>query len=379
MGRYGLAELPAPPANVVGLMTHLATADADQAFAAEQVERFRAATERYAHLTRHVANSAAALRLPEARFDAARCGITLYGLSPSGEAPAADGLEPALLWQSHLAQVKRLEAGESTGYGRRYVARAPTWIGLVPVGYGDGFRRDLTGTEVRVAGERRRVVGTVSMDSFAVELDRELPAGTPVVLLGHGILAEQHGAWRVALEDGRTVDFTPLRGTIEGDLATRDFTVNALARPLAGGEIVDPSGGLEDVELRSLRAVTETIFEDDPLRLLRAVRLEGELGFRLAPLTEKLVREQAHLAARPAGERMLAELERLSPVGFRRLDELGLLAPLGGSLARADLLEAFDSPDFRLVAVFGPELRRYPISNERKRFLRKLLRAERPA
>jgi tRNA nucleotidyltransferase/poly(A) polymerase len=191
-------------------------------------------------------------------------------------------------------------------------------------------------------------------------------------------LSEQHGAWRVALEDGRTVDFTPLRGTIEGDLATRDFTVNALARPLAGGEVVDPSGGLEDIELRSLRAVTETIFEDDPLRLLRAVRLEDELGFRLAPLTEELARAHAGLAPRPAGERILAELERLSPAGFRRLDELGLLAPLGGSLERGDLLEASDSADFRLAVVFGPDLRRYPISNERKRLLRALARAERP-
>jgi tRNA nucleotidyltransferase/poly(A) polymerase len=191
-------------------------------------------------------------------------------------------------------------------------------------------------------------------------------------------LSEQHGAWRVALADGRTVDFTPLRGTIDADLATRDFTVNALARPLAGGEIADPSGGLEDIALRSLRAVTETIFEDDPLRLLRAVRLEDELGFRLAPLTEELVRTHAELAPRPAGERILAELERLSPAGFRRLDELGLLGPLGGSLERGDLLEAFDSPDFRLAVVFGPELRRYPISNVRKRMVRALLRAERP-
>jgi alanine racemase len=192
MGRYGLAELPEPPVEVVGLLTHLATADSDPDFAALQLERFRAATEPYAHLTRHAANSAAALRLPEARFDAARCGIALYGLSPFGTDPAADGLEPALGWRSHLAQVKALGPGQSTGYGRRFVAQAPTWIGLVPVGYGDGFRRDMTGTEVRVAGERRRVVGTVSMDSFAVELDRELPAGTPVVLLGHGVLAEDH-------------------------------------------------------------------------------------------------------------------------------------------------------------------------------------------
>jgi alanine racemase len=192
MGRYGLSELPEPPVEVVGLMSHLATADSDPAFAERQVERFREATAPYAHLTRHVANSAAALRLPSSRFDAARCGLALYGLSPFGTDPAEDGLEPVLRWESHLAQVKRLEPGESTGYGRRFVAEDATWIGIVPVGYADGFRRDLSGTEVRVGGERRRVVGTISMDSLAVALDRELPVGTPVVLLGYGVLAEEH-------------------------------------------------------------------------------------------------------------------------------------------------------------------------------------------
>ena len=192
MGRWGLSELPKPGADVVGLMTHLATADSDPAFAEQQVERFREATEPYADLMRHAANSAAALRLPSARFDAARCGIALYGLSPFGEDPAADGLEPALSWRSYLAQVKRLEAGESTGYGRRFVAERPTWIGIVPVGYADGFRRDLTGTDVRVSGEPRRVVGTISMDAFAVELEREEPVGAPVTILGQGVLAEAH-------------------------------------------------------------------------------------------------------------------------------------------------------------------------------------------
>jgi alanine racemase len=192
MGRWGLSELPAFGSDVVGLMSHLATADSDPAFAEEQVERFRAATEPYADLMRHVANSAAALRLPSARFDAARCGVALYGLSPFGEDPASDGLEPALSWRSYLAQVKRLEPGQSTGYSRRFVAEKPTWIGIVPVGYGDGFRRDLTGTEVRVSGEPRRVVGVVSMDAFAVELEGEEPAGAPVTILGHGVLAEAH-------------------------------------------------------------------------------------------------------------------------------------------------------------------------------------------
>jgi len=192
MGRWGLSELPALGPDVVGVMSHLATADSDTGFAEEQVERFRAATEPHAELMRHVANSAAALRLPSARFDAARCGVALYGLSPFGADPADDGLEPALSWRSYLAQVKRLEAGQSTGYGRRFVAERPTWIGIVPVGYADGFRRDLEGTEVRVSGEPRRVVGTISMDAFAVELESEEPVGAPVTILGHGVLAEDH-------------------------------------------------------------------------------------------------------------------------------------------------------------------------------------------
>ena len=192
MGRYGLSELPPPPTQVVGLMSHLATADSDPAFAERQVARFREATAPYPGYVRHIANSAASLRIASARFDAARCGIALYGLSPFGGDPAEDGLEPALGWRSELAQVRLLQPGDSTGYGREYVAERPTWIGIVPVGYADGFRRDLTGASVRVGGELRPVIGTISMDSFAVELSGELPVGTPVVLIGHGVLAEAH-------------------------------------------------------------------------------------------------------------------------------------------------------------------------------------------
>src|SRR5439155_7385371 len=129
--------------------------------------------------------------------------------------------EPVLSWQSALLQVKRLVAGESTGYGRRFVAQEPTWIGIVPVGYGDGFRRDLTGTEVRVAGEPRQVVGTISMDSFAVELDRELPVGSPVVLLGHGVLAESHA--RVA----GTINYELVCGVESGPLRARRTVMDA--------------------------------------------------------------------------------------------------------------------------------------------------------
>lgn len=192
MGRWGLSELPAPTRDVVGLMSHFASADCDAAFTNEQIERFRRATDGFAHLTRHLANSAGVLRYPEAHFDATRCGIALYGLSPFNGDPAADGLEAALQWESELAQIKLLPAGESAGYGRRFVAERPTWIGIVPVGYADGFRRDLTSTEVLVGGEPRRVVGTISMDAFAVELEQELPAGTPVTLIGPDVSAEAH-------------------------------------------------------------------------------------------------------------------------------------------------------------------------------------------
>ena len=192
MGRWGLSELPDPTAGVVGLMTHLATADSDLEFAREQIARFDEATKGHSQLTRHAANSAAALRIPDSRFDAARCGIALYGLSPFGADPSEDGLEPALRWESRLAQVKRLRGGESVGYGRRFVADEDTWIGVVPVGYADGFRRDMTGTEVVVAGGRCSVVGTVSMDAIAVRLDDQLPTDTPVTLIGDGVLAEDH-------------------------------------------------------------------------------------------------------------------------------------------------------------------------------------------
>lgn len=191
-------------------------------------------------------------------------------------------------------------------------------------------------------------------------------------------LSERHGAWRVALSGDRTVDFTPVPDGIHDDLATRDFTINAIARPLAGGEPVDPFGGLLDLDRKVLRAVAPGIFRDDPLRLLRAVRLEDELGFRLDAETERLVRANAGLVTRPAGERILGELVRLSEAGFERLDEVGLLAPLGGALDRLRAIGE-TTAELRLVAVFGEGLGRLPVSNELRRYARVLLRAVPPA
>ena len=112
--------------------------------------------------------------------------------SPFGTDPADDGLAPVLSWRSELTLVKLLRAGESTGYGRRFVAERETWIGQVPVGYADGFRRDLTGTRVLVGDEHCSVVGAVSMDAFAVELPRQLPRGTEVTIVGPGVPLEEH-------------------------------------------------------------------------------------------------------------------------------------------------------------------------------------------
>jgi alanine racemase len=128
-------------------MTHFATADEldDDLFPA-QLEAFR---EFLADVARddvivHAANSAAALREPAARFDMVRCGVAIYGLDPFQADPGAHGLEPALSLHSWLASVRRIEPGESVGYGRRWRAREPTWVGTVPVGYGDGWRRSRT-------------------------------------------------------------------------------------------------------------------------------------------------------------------------------------------------------------------------------------------
>lgn len=193
-------------------------------------------------------------------------------------------------------------------------------------------------------------------------------------------LSERHGAWRVALEDGRTVDFTPLRGPIEDDLATRDFSINAIAERAGSDETVDPYAGYADLAAGRLRAIGDDVFRDDPLRLLRGPRLEDELDFRLVPETEALIRRDAELVTQPSGERILAELRRLSAFGFRQLEALGLLVRLGGSLQDgAGRLGAARHPDFDLVVVFGENLLKLPISNETRRFARTLLRAEPPA
>jgi alanine racemase len=205
MGRLGTAD-PAevlalaraceadPDLELAGVWTHLATADepdSDAGFFDRQLDRFEqvaaAVRAEFPSVTLHAANSAAVFRDARSHLDMARCGIAIYGLDPFQGDPAARGLRPALSLVSYLADVKRFPAGASAGYGRTWTAPEDRWVGIVPLGYGDGFRRALGNrAEVLVGGRRRPVVGTVSMDNIAIDLGSETDArpGDEVVLIG---------------------------------------------------------------------------------------------------------------------------------------------------------------------------------------------------
>ncbi len=196
------AVLAAPELELTGVMTHFATADEDEEFVAEQLRRFSPFVaelrRRSPELIAHAANSAATLRSPASRLDLVRCGIAIYGGDPMNQDPDPLGLEPALELSSYVAAIKRAAPGESAGYGRRFVAERETWIGTVPIGYGDGVRRALTNNcEVLVRGVRRPLVGTVSMDNITIDLGPE----TDVVLGERVILIGRDGDARVSAEE----------------------------------------------------------------------------------------------------------------------------------------------------------------------------------
>jgi alanine racemase len=205
MGRLGtrdpheasaVAELAAntPGVELVGAMTHFATADdREDPFFDSQLEVFSrwASAVKAVHpgVLVHAANSAATLREAGSHFDMVRCGIAVYGMDPFGVDPTADNLDPALELVSYLAEVKRCRAGESAGYGRRFVADNDTFLGVLPIGYGDGWRRALSSNaDVLVDGRRCAIVGTVSMDNLTVDLgdtpDARDMSGAEAVLIG---------------------------------------------------------------------------------------------------------------------------------------------------------------------------------------------------
>jgi poly(A) polymerase len=172
-------------------------------------------------------------------------------------------------------------------------------------------------------------------------------------------LSEEFGAWRVVARDRTfTCDLAPLQGTtIEEDLAHRDFAANAIALPLAGGEPIDPTGGLEDIEQHRLR-VLPGAYESDALRPLRLARLATELGFEPDPETEKLTLASAHAVTGASPERIFAELRRLVIAdrvldGLALADRLGLIAAVLPELAA---LHGVEQSHFHHLDVHGHTL-----------------------
>jgi alanine racemase len=191
---------------ITGLWSHFACSDEpDHPANDRQEQAFRAAVTLAEDCglqpdLLHLANSAAAVLRPSSRFDAVRCGITVFGLDPAPGSTPDLGLVPAMTVRTRLALVKELAPGDAVSYGHRWVADRPTTIGLVPLGYGDGVPRhafqpgDSGGpdgpggrAEVAVGGKRRPIRGTICMDQFMVDLGGDPAAvGDPVVLFGSG-------------------------------------------------------------------------------------------------------------------------------------------------------------------------------------------------
>ena len=190
-----LAEQAEGTIEIVGLWSHLACADIPGHPSIDaQLDAFEYAlktAERKgvtgSHVIRHIANSAATVTLPQARYDMVRPGIAVYGLSPVPEL-GDFGLRPAMTLAAPLAMVKRIPAGTGVSYGHLYVTDRETTLGLVPLGYADGVMRGLTNRgEVLAGGRRRRVVGRVCMDQFMIDVTDDPPcAGDEVLLFGPG-------------------------------------------------------------------------------------------------------------------------------------------------------------------------------------------------
>jgi len=218
-----------PDLELAGVWTHFATADepgADEGYFDLQLQRFDAVAAavkaEFPAAIAHAANSAAVFRDRRSHHDMARCGVAVYGLDPFQVDPAERGLAPALSLRSYLADVKRFPAGQSAGYGRTWRAPRETWVGVVPIGYGDGVRRALGNrAEALVGGRRRPLVGTVSMDNVTVDLGPETEArpGDEVVLIG-----------RQGEEEVRAEEWARILGTINYEV-TCGITARVPRRP----------------------------------------------------------------------------------------------------------------------------------------------------
>jgi poly(A) polymerase len=199
-------------------------------------------------------------------------------------------------------------------------------------------RAALAGVDAWLVGGalRDRLLGR-PVDDLDVVVDGDVRAAAKALARAAGgpvfELSREFGAWRVLAPDRSwQADLSPLRGgSLAADLALRDFTVNAIAEPLAGGAPVDPHGGQADLDAGRLRMVAARAFAEDPLRVVRAARLACELGLEIEPATVAAAREHAPGAASVAQERVFAELRRLleapdAPRGLRLLEAVGAAA-----------------------------------------------------
>jgi alanine racemase len=210
----GAAVAASEHLQVVAVWSHLACADEPghpsiDEQAACFAEAYRTARSAGLHPLRHLANSAATLSRPDLHFDLVRTGIAVYGLDPLGRGAE---LVPAMTFRSCVVLTKRVAAGESVSYGHTWTAPAETTLALVPVGYGDGVPRGLSGRlRVLLAGRVREVVGRVCMDQIVVDArDDDVHPGDEVVLFGPGTRGEPTATeWAEALG---TIDYEIVTG-----------------------------------------------------------------------------------------------------------------------------------------------------------------------
>jgi poly(A) polymerase len=222
-------------------------------------------------------------------------------------------------------------------------------------------REVLSGEQAWLVGGavRDRLLGRETVDvDVAVDGDpRSAARGVARAAGGAAFqLSGEFGAWRaVGPDHAWHVDVVALReGDLAADLGARDFTINAMAQPLAGGETVDPYGGREDLARRRLRMVSVEALRADPLRTLRAVRLAVELGLEIEPATARAVAEQAPGIERVAPERVFGELKRIvgDPAvrhGLALMEANGLLAAV---LPELDGLRGVDQSDYHHADVW---------------------------
>jgi alanine racemase len=210
MNRWGIEPDEAGEARkildsqLVGVYTHLASADSDEEATSRQLEAFDdvLAAWDFGGVLVHAANSAGTLWHPSSRYDCVRPGIALYGLHPAGDEgdPADEDLRPALSLKSYVAGVRRLAPGEGVSYGLTFRAEAPMFAATVPVGYAEGYRRILSNrASALIRGERRSLLGRVTMDACVFGVDDGVEVGDEVVLVGEqggeSVRAEQVAWW----------------------------------------------------------------------------------------------------------------------------------------------------------------------------------------